>query len=271
MSVFCCPNCGAPLENQERTYRCENNHCFDMAKEGYVHLLPANRKNSQNPGDDKQMVSARAAFLGKGYYQGLQQALANLVLEHLPAGGTLLDSGCGEGYYTNEIHHQLTAGGQSVAGIDISKFAVRLAGKGSRGAEFAVASAYHLPVSDDSIDLLLNCFSPLCLDEIHRVLKPNGLFFYVVPSAKHLWELKEAVYDAPYENEEKVEEYPNFSYIGKQCVDDFVHLPNNEDIQNLFGMTPYAWKTPKEAMARLDSLERLDVTIGFHIHIYQKQ
>lgn len=273
MSLFRCPNCDAPLKQDGCTYTCPNNHCFDLAKEGYVHLLPANRKNSQNPGDDKEMVAARAAFLSKGYYQGLRQTLANLALTHMPQGGAFFDSGCGEGYYTNEIHRQLLEQDESVsvAGIDISKFAVRLAGKGSRGAEFAVASAYHLPVADGTIDVLLNCFSPLCVEEFHRVLREKGVFFYVVPSAKHLWQLKEAVYDTPYENQEKVEEYPGFSYLGKHCVDEIAHLPTNDDVKNLFHMTPYAWKTAKNAMARLDDILSLDVTIGFHIHVYQKQ
>ena len=77
-----------------------------------------------------------------------------------------------------------------MAGIDISKFILRLAAKREKRVEFAVASSYHLPVADASIDLLLNCFSPLALDEFRRVLRPGGAFLYVVPSAMHLWEIK---------------------------------------------------------------------------------
>ena len=67
-SLFRCPNCAAPLIRQENTYRCPANHCFDVAAAGYTHLLPANQKNSKNPGDDKAMVAARTAFLDAGYY-----------------------------------------------------------------------------------------------------------------------------------------------------------------------------------------------------------
>ena len=178
LSLFTCPLCASPLHREERSYTCPNGHCFDVAKEGYVHLLPANKKHSKSPGDDKGMVTARNQFLSKGYYAPLRDALCALALEHAGPQVSVLDSGCGEGYYTAGIHAALTGAGKSVAlaGIDLSKPSVRLAAKRVPQGEFAVASAYHLPVADHSVDLLLNCFSPLALEEFRRVLRPGGLF-----------------------------------------------------------------------------------------------
>ena len=87
-----------------------------------------------------------------------------------------------------------------MAGIDISKFILRYAARREKGVEFAVASSYRLPVADGSIDLLVNCFSPLALEEFRRVLRPGGTFLYVVPAVDHLWELKEVLYERPYPN-----------------------------------------------------------------------
>ena len=101
-SLFRCPLCGSPLTQEERGCICPARHSFDRAAAGYVHLLPPNRMHSKAPGDDREMVAARAAFLERGYYAPLRQALEELVLEasaHLE-GPVLLDSGCGEGYYT---------------------------------------------------------------------------------------------------------------------------------------------------------------------------
>ena len=268
-SLFRCPNCAAPLIRQENTYRCPANHCFDVAAAGYTHLLPANQKNSKNPGDDKAMVAARTAFLDAGYYTPLREALCAVTTEALE-GKTdcaVLDCGCGEGYYTAGIAGSVNA---AIAGIDISKFALKKAAKRVPDSEFAVASAYHLPLMDESVDVLLNVFSPLALEEFERVLKPGGIFVYVVPSAAHLWEMKQVLYKKPYENEVRRDNYPGFTYVGAKSVRETIHLTCSEHIMALFGMTPYAWKTPKEGVDKLRTFDTLDTQIGFDIHIYKK-
>lgn len=85
MSLFCCPLCAAPLEKTDRTYRCPRGHSFDRAREGYVHLLPANRMHSKAPGDDKAMAAARNRFLSGGWYAPLRDALCRLAVDHAPA------------------------------------------------------------------------------------------------------------------------------------------------------------------------------------------
>ena len=273
-SLFCCPLCGEHLERDEHTYRCPSGHCFDRGAAGYTHLLPANKKHSKNPGDDKEMVAARSAFLDGGYYAPLRDALCELALKELrdnPA-PVLLDSGCGEGYYTAGLYQKLTQAGKApaIAGVDLSKFALKRAAKRVKEGEFAVASVYHLPLPDGSADLLTNVFSPLALEEFQRVLKPGGAFLYVVPSALHLWEMKQVLYEKPYENPVKLDAYEGFTYEDSVQVRYNIHLENSQHTMALFGMTPYAWKTPQEGVERLRALDRLDTQIGFDIHLYRK-
>ena len=272
MSLFCCPLCAAPLQRGERAYRCPAGHSFDIAAEGHTHLLPVNRKNSKMPGDDKGMAAARSAFLNEGYYAPLRDALCRLSCQLTGQRCAVLDTGCGEGYYTAGIYQALRDAGRDVtmAGTDISKFILRYAAKRERNIEFAVASSYHLPIRDESVDILLNCFSPLALEEFHRVLKPGGVFVYVVPSALHLWEMKQVLYKKPYENEVRRDDYPGFTYLGAKEVRQHIHLTGSEHIMALFGMTPYAWKTPKEGVEKLKSFSELDTQIGFDVHIYRK-
>lgn len=273
-SLFCCPLCAAPLERDAHSYTCPNRHSFDVAAAGYTHLLPANKKHSKNPGDDKEMVAARSAFLDKGYYTPLRDALCALAVRELKKtpSPALLDSGCGEGYYTAGLYQALTAAGASpsIAGVDLSKFALRRAAKRVPQGEFAVASVYHLPLADQSVDLLTNVFSPLALEEFARVLKPGGSFLYVVPSALHLWEMKEVLYEKPYENPVKRDDYTGFVWHSSEEVRYTAHLDTSADIMALFGMTPYAWKTPKEGVERLGALTTLDTQIGFDIHLYKR-
>ena len=267
-SLFCCPICGAPLEREEKSYICPGRHCYDVAKEGYVNLLPANKKHAKDPGDDKDMVAARTRFLDGGHYAPLRDALAAQAVEKNPA--AVLDSGCGEGWYTAGVCAALREKGSDarVAGVDLSRSALKKAARRTKEAEFAVASVYHLPVADRSVDLLLNCFSPLALEEFRRVLAPAGTFLYVVPGAKHLWELKQVLYEKPYENAEEETAYEGFSYETIVPVDFAMELDASA-LQDLFRMTPYCWKTPKAGIERLNALEGLRVTASFRIHVFR--
>ena len=269
-SLFRCPLCTSPLERETDRWSCSAGHSFDRASAGYVHLLPANQKHSKDPGDDKAMVAARSAFLEKGYYQPLREALCQAVTEYaasLPA-PVVLDSGCGEGYYTAGLSQTLPRA--RIAGVDLSKAALRRAAKRVPEGEFAVASVYRLPLAGGSTDVLTNIFSPLAIDEFARVFRPGGLFCYAVPSPRHLWQMKEVLYKEPYENPVKREDYPGFVWREVREIRYTAALDAGADIMALFHMTPYAWKTPKEGIARLEALDRLSCEIGFDLHLYQK-
>ena len=270
-SLLCCPICGGELSREEGRYACPNGHSYDRAREGYVHLLPANRKHAKEPGDDKGMTAARNRFLSGDHYAPLRQALCDLSVERIGCEGAVLDSGCGEGYYTQGVFQALTGAGKSVrlAGIDLSKPSVRLAARRLPEGEFAVASAYHLPVGTERVDLLLNCFSPLALEEFRRVLRPGGAFLYVVPGADHLWELKQVLYDTPYRNKEEDIPYEGFSYETVVPVR-YQMSVKGEALADLFQMTPYYWKTPKEGAARLAALDGLEITADFRIHVFRR-
>lgn len=270
-SLLCCPICGKELSREERRYICPGGHSYDRAREGYVHLLPANRKHAREPGDDKGMSAARNRFLSGGYYALLLEALQALALERTERGAAVLDSGCGEGYYTQGVWQALSGAGRvpRLAGIDLSKPSVRLAARRLPEGEFAVASAYHLPVGTETVDLLLNCFSPLALEEFRRVLRPGGAFLYVVPGADHLWELKQVLYDTPYRNKEEDIPYAGFTYETVVPVRGNMAVAG-EALRDLFQMTPYYWKTPKEGAARLAALDGLEVTADFRVHVFRR-
>lgn len=192
-------------------------------------------------------------------------------MDGLPA-PVLIDSGCGEGYYTAGLFRALTQAGHvpRIAGVDLSKAALRRAARKVPEGEFAVASVYHLPIADGAADVLANIFSPLATGEFHRVLRPGGLFCYAVPSAKHLLEMKEILYDKPYENPVKREDYPGFTWFDVKQIRYVLDLTGPADIMALFRMTPYAWKTPREGAARLERLNRLTCQIGFDLHLYRR-
>lgn len=272
MSLFLCPVCGEPLTQSEKSYICPNGHCFDRAAAGYVNLLLANQKHSAAPGDDKGMAKARRAFLSGGWYLPLRYKMCELICSIASESSCVLDAGCGEGYYTAGIYEALYQAGKTphMAGTDISTFVIKPAAKQIKAVEFAVASSYHLPLATDSVDVIVNCFSPMAKEEFCRILKPGGTLLYVVPAAKHLWELKEVLYDTPYENEEQNIPYEGLTETAVVPVDTNMDLPNQSVIHNLFQMTPYYWKTSKSGADRLSQLDTLSVTASFRIHIFNR-
>lgn len=274
MEVFRCPLCRTKLLKNERALKCEHGHSFDISAEGYVHLLPANKMNSKIPGDSKEMAASRSAFLDKGYYEPLLKELERTVLElsenEEPA---MLDCGCGEGYYTSNIAKELKNRfpKAKIAGFDISRPSVRRAAKRTKEVDFAVASVFDIPFFDESFDILLNVFSPLSIDEYKRVLKPGGYYIYVVPAARHLWQLKAAIYDTPYENREEDIPYEGFEHVETRKVRYETLIKTKEDIFALFQMTPYYWKTSAKGAEKLSAYESLMTEVAFDIHIYKKE
>ncbi len=270
--MFLCPVCSEGLFFTEQGLGCKNGHRFDRSAAGYVHLLPANKKHSKQPGDDKAMCSARNRFLSGGFYAPLCQKLEQLTRKYAQPNMHILDAGCGEGYYTAAVYQAACEQGRSaqLAGIDISKFALKYAAKRLPQAEFAVASSYHLPLKNESVDLILNCFSPMASQEFRRVLKSGGHLFYVVPAPMHLWELKEALYSTPYQNKRQTIEYDGFRLEDVQTVESTIQLTDPQQIQDLFTMTPYFYKTPKEGQQALEQLQQLTVQIAFDIHIFSR-
>ena len=267
-SLFCCPVCGGSMK-REASYLCESGHCFDIAKEGYVNLYMSKGKSAVS-GDDKDMVKARTEFLSKGYYAPLKDEVCSIIKASGISNPVLFDSGCGEGYYTSFYSKTVNDMGGRVCGVDLSKTAIRHASKSVPDGEFAVASVYHLPIKNESVDIIVNCFSPLAIDEFTRIMKKDGLFIYIVPDAKHLWELKRVLYDNPYENEVKNETYNGFELQDVRTAKNTFTLTSIDEILSLFRMTPYSWKTSKGGEEKLKALSSLTVTAQFRILTYQK-
>ena len=265
-SLFCCPLCLGNLERSEGRYHCSSGHSFDVASAGYTHLLPANRKHSKNPGDDKEMVAARAAFLERGHYAPLLSALCAAVLDQVTASSpVLLDSGCGEGYYTSAMG---AVPGVDAYGFDLGKEMVRLAAK--RGdATYFVANMKDIPVADGAFDMVTELFAPFNEREFARVLAPEGSLYTVVPGARHLFGLKEVLYDTPYLNDEKLPKTTELELVGTRRVSANITLQTQADIEAVFQMTPYYYRTRPADKERLANLDTLQTDIDFIIAEYR--
>ncbi len=267
--IFVCPKCKQKLNIQGNTAVCPNGHSYDKNKKGFYNLFLSNRGGTH--GDNRAMVEARRSFLHGGFYEPLAEAVALLVRDNTPHLGSVLDIGCGEGYYTDKISVALASVGHySVAGFDISKEAVAMAKRKNSSIEFAVAGAYDMPVADLTVDTAVNMFSPLVPSEIHRVLKPQGTFIMAIPAEEHLFGLKSVLYENPYRNTVADTAISGFTLLSDSTVKYTLTLTERSDIMALFGMTPYAYRTGKDGISRIESTESLVTDVHFRLFVYKK-
>jgi 23S rRNA (guanine745-N1)-methyltransferase len=267
---FICPKCKEKLNIIDSRCVCENGHSYDRARGGYYNLLLGNSGGVH--GDNKEMVVARRAFLGAGYYEPLARNLASKVLSFTPFGGYLLDAGAGEGYYTDIIERALfdRDGESNVSAFDISKDAVREISKKNKRISLAVAGSYHMPIADGTFDTLINTFSPLALEETRRVLKSGGHFIMAIPDEMHLYDLKAVVYDTPYKNDVSDTYLQGFELVTDEPLHYEFVLKSQEEINNLFMMTPYAYRTKPSDKEKVKALDSLECRANFRTLVYKK-
>ncbi len=269
-NLFRCPVCGGELRAEGGSYRCALRHTFDIARQGYVNLLTG--KHGAQHGDNKEMITARRDFLAAGYYAPLVNAVAETVARHAFSACRLLDAGCGECHYTAAMARRLEEENipVTILGVDISREALAIGGRAHKNLALAVASLYRLPLADESIDLLLEIFSPHCQEEYTRVLRPRGKMIMVIPGARHLFGLKEALYKTPYENEVADTTLAGFTLLNVQDIEETVTLANETDLWNLFTMTPYFYRTSPADKEKLRAHAPLGTEISFKILTYEK-
>ena len=263
--ALACPLDGSPLHGKGSAWRCASGHSFDVASQGYINLLPVQKKRSLDPGDSTEMVAARRRFVNAGFYQPIAAAVSRVALAGLPFGTTLscLDAGCGEGYYLRQLAvssvDDITL---AVLGLDISKWAVLSAAKQDKRPNWVVGSNANLPVLSGTLDRVLCMFGFPVYAEFARVLKPGGELLQVDAGPDHLRELREIIYPAL--KPERVGDTPpplGFSRLRGETLSYQLEIVGAEQIADLLAMTPHLYRASAEGRAKAAALTRLAVTV----------
>lgn len=256
--MIICPVCKKPLEKQDKTYKCINMHNFDISKEGYINLY---LKKSQNSGDEKEMIKARNDFLSNDFYNFLRKELNDIIVSYDTV--NFVDLACGEGYYTNyfDVENKI--------GIDLSKNGLKIASKKDKKTTYILSSIFNTPIESNSVDTVLTCFAPIAKEEIKRILKTNGYFLLVRPNVLHLNELRNVVYDNPYDNIVEDIKIDGLTKIKQYSISNKETL-NNDQLLSLFKMTPYYHTTSEKDKEKLNFINELSLTFDFVISIYKK-
>ena len=261
-----CPICEKPLSRQENRFLCPENHSFDIARQGYVNLLPIQRKHSAHPGDTREQVLSRREFLSGGFYAPIAEALAAAAKKY-DACGPILDVGCGEGYYCTRLAKAMNA---ELTGLDISKDAVRCAAGKYKDAQWLCATAAQIPVEDGAAGLLTSLFAITLPEEFHRVLRKNGLFFQVLAAQDHLLGLKKIIYDQLiFREKDTIPELPGFALLESIPIR-FTFTVEGSQVQNLFAMTPHLFRVSKAGADRLRETQSLTDTASCVLNVFRR-
>ena len=263
-----CPVCGNPLNRQDSCWQCAERHSFDIAKQGYVNLLTVDRKHAKHPGDTKEQVAARKAFLDAGYYAPIAQTLCQ-ILTREPT-GAVLDAGCGEGYYLTQLQKQLPD--SKFAGIDISKDAVRFAAVRNKQTLWVTGTAAALPFPNGHFDAVLSMFALTVEQEFARVLAPKGRYLQVIAGPEHLMGLKSVIYPEILRKDKVLHsELAGFTLEYTETLEFSFTVDSAAQVQNLLSMTPHFWRISKEGAARLSAVETLTDTAQVIFNLYRKE
>ena len=258
-----CPLDAMPLVLEDGSLICESGHRYDIGKQGYANLLSVQHKRSLNPGDSKDMVSARQSFLSAGFYEPIAKSVMRSVsqAEKSQAANspvTILDAGGGEGYYLHyrTEHHRDPL---NIIGFDISKWAVQRAARRCHGT-WMVASNKNIPLADSSVDIVLDMFGFPDYASFERILAPGGRLIRVTPAPQHLIELRRLIYPQVHQMP-NADTYPSSLHtLSSEQLAFNVEL-EHQSLKDLLLMTPHMFKTSMQGQSNLERIDHLTVTV----------
>ena len=261
-SAFACPICQENLTLVETSLKCKNRHSFDLAKFGYVNLAP---QIKQSANYDKENFQNRQQILEAGFYQAILEDISDLLASSKTT-KTILDIGCGEGFYSRKLQERYPD--KTFYAFDISKDSVQIAAKSEPNwsVNWFVGDLARLPIKDASMDILLDIFSPANYGEFRRVLSKDGILIKVIPTENHLKEIRQKVQDQltnkDYSNQDIKNHFQeHFTILSSQTAS-LTKTITAEQLQALLSMTPLLFHVNQ---SKIDWSDLTEITIEAEI------
>lgn len=261
-TAFACPICQENLTLVESSLKCNNRHSFDLAKFGYVNLAP---QIKQSANYDKENFQNRQQILEAGFYRAILEAVSDLLASSKTT-TTILDIGCGEGFYSRKLQESHSE--KTFYAFDISKDSVQIAAKSEPNwaVNWFVGDLARLPIKDASMDILLDIFSPANYEEFRRVLSKDGILIKVIPTENHLKEIRQRVQNQltnkDYSNQDIKEHFQEHFTILSNKTASLTKTITAEQLQALLSMTPLLFHIDQ---TKIDWSQLTEITIEAEI------
>lgn len=263
LALMRCPLCDASLSLPAQSLVCQNGHCFDVSRRGYVNLAPAHSQAEDKYGAG--LFESRARLFQDGFYTPVVDAICGMLAARFGnAPFTLADAGCGEGYYARAIASRFP--NATIIGLDLNRDAIMLAARTPSPVSWFVADVKRLPLGDRVLDALLDVLTPADYSEFGRALKPDGAFIKVIPGADYLCEVRAAVAaylksGGSYSNAAVMKHLRAHAGIVQEACVRVTRPLTPEQAQAFARMTPMTFSVPSEALA---SIVLPQITIHMH-------
>ena len=259
-TAFACPICRENLTLVETSLKCCNRHSFDLAKFGYVNLAP---QIKQSANYDKENFQNRQQILEAGFYHAILETVSDL-LANSETSTTILDIGCGEGFYSRKLQENHPE--KTFYAFDISKVQIAAKSEPNWAVNWFVGDLARLPIKDASMDILLDIFSPANYGEFRRVLSKDGILIKVIPTENHLKEIRQKVQNQltnkDYSNQDIKNHFQeHFTILSSQTAS-LTKTITAEQLQALLSMTPLLFHVDQ---TKIDWSQLTEITIEAEI------
>lgn len=258
-----CPFCNEKLNFYDNSLQCVNKHTFNISKKGTT-ILYKTSKLKQEKIYNKNLFFNRRKFINSGFYDELHNKISTIINKYDNA--VILDMGSGEGTHDYKIKAKINNVKTTVIGIDLAKDGIDLFNDYIDDNFIGiVADLNNVPLTNESIDIILNILSPSNENEMSRLLKKDGIIIKVTPKKQYLHELREVLNIKQYENENVIFNNINSKYeilIKDEYVKTF-NL-NEEEFKYLINMTPLS--NNYKDIPKID-----EITIALNIYVLRNK
>ncbi len=251
LPTLACPRCGQPFALCGTSLKCTQGHCYDLCAKGYVNLAPQHDQSKEKY--DAALFDSRSRVLEDGFYLPALDAIRQmLATKYGERPFSLVDAGCGEGYYARQLASAFPAA--TVMGLDLSRDGIRAAARKPGNVLWLVADLRQLPLGDQQVDCVLDVFTPANYEAFARVLKPQGELIKVIPDSDYLAEIRQAfqpyLQKDGYSNQQVLDHLHRHAQVLEQVEIRKTFPLTAEQSRCFLSMTPMGFSVPEEALQK---------------------